>query len=214
MKDSMKGGKLPASVLKQMLQNTYKENPQQNIGGFTLDTQLSSDTTLIYVNSNTREIKVAIRGTKSSDPTDWIPNILYGMKSGLEQITPRFRNTKKIVEKVRHKYPDYTIEWLTHSQSAIHGRSLAKPNESIVSVNPVYKGNEFYKNEQVIRSSGDPVSMLGVFPSWYRNLIKEQKDITTSYIANPLKAHSLDVLDELGDQMVGAGVCPDCGYRR
>ena len=210
----MKGGAIKASVLKKMLQNTYRDNPQQTIDGFTLDKQLSSDTTLIYVDSNTREIKVAIRGTKSSDPYDWIPNILYGVKSGLEQLTPRFRNTKKIVENVRKKYPDYTIEYLTHSQSAIHGRSLARPNESIVSVNPLSKGNEFYKNEQVIRSSGDPVSMLGVFPSWYRNLLKEQKDIQTSYIANPLKAHSLDILDELGDTMVGAGVCPDCGYRR
>ena len=113
------------------------------------------------------------------------------------------------MDKARAKYANYTFEFLGHSQGSIHARDLAKPNESIVSVNPATKG-EFYKNEQVIRSSGDAVSALGVMPSWYKNLMKEQKDITTSYIANPIKAHRLDIIDELGETVVG-GRCPDCG---
>jgi hypothetical protein len=202
----MKGGKIQANYLKTILQGTY-DNPQANVGPYTLDKSLSSDTVLTYVDPIKKEVKIAIRGTKGA--TDWIPNLLYATKTGLQRISPRYTNAKKLVDKARAKYGGYTFEFLGHSQGSIHARDLAKPNESIVSVNPATKG-EYYKNEQVIRSSGDAVSALGILPSWYRNLMKEQKDITTSYIANPIKAHRLDIIDELGETVVG-GRCPDCG---
>ena len=208
----MRGGKIQANYLKTILKGTY-DNPQANVGPYTLDKSLSSDTVLTYVDPIKKEVKIAIRGTKATlaNPTDWVNNLLYATKSGLQRISPRFTNAQKIVDQARRKYAGYTMEFLGHSQGAIHTRNLAKPNESIVSVNPATKG-EYYKNEQVIRSSGDAVSALGVMPSWYKNLMKDQKDITTSYIANPLKAHRLDILDELGDTMVGSGLrCPKCG---
>jgi len=209
----MRGGKIQANYLKTILKGTY-DNPQANVGSYTLDKSLSSDTVLTYVDPIKKEVKIAIRGTKATlaDPTDWINNLLYATKSGLQRISPRYTNAKKIVDNARKKYSGYTFEFLGHSQGSTHARDLAKPTESIVSINPATKG-EYYKNEHVIRSSGDAISALGVFPSWYKNLMKEQKDITTSYISDPIKAHRLDILDELGETMVGAGIrCSCCGH--
>tara|TARA_R110000822_G_scaffold12572_2_gene45368 strand:+ start:955 stop:1578 length:624 start_codon:yes stop_codon:yes gene_type:complete len=205
----MKGGKIQANYLKTILKGTY-ENPQNNVGPYTLDKSLSSDTVLVYVDPLQKQVKIAIRGTGSG--ADWVNNLLYATKTGLQRISPRYTNAKKIVDNARNKYSGYTFEFLGHSQGSIHARDLAKSTESIVSVNPATKG-EYYKNENVIRSSGDAVSALGILPGWYRNLTKTNKDITTSYIANPIKAHSLNIIDELGETMVGAGMrCSCCGH--
>tara|TARA_R110000796_G_scaffold241056_1_gene362331 strand:+ start:194 stop:820 length:627 start_codon:yes stop_codon:yes gene_type:complete len=206
----MKGGKIQSNLLKQMLQSTYKDNPQDNVGQYTLDKSLSNETVLTYVDPVKKEVKIAIRGTKGA--VDWIPNLLYATKTGLQRLTPRFTKAQKIVDNARKKYSGYTIEFLAHSQGSIHARDLAKNNESIVSVNPATKG-EYTPNEQVIRSSGDAVSALGVFPSWYKSLTKTNKDITTAYNSNPIAAHRLDILDELGETVVGAGMrCSCCGH--
>ena len=203
----MKGGKIQANHLKAILQGTY-ENPQDNVGPYTLDKALSTDTVLIYVDPIKKEVKIAIRGTKGQG-TDWIPNLLYGVKTGLQRVTPRYTKAKKTVDDTRAKYAGYTFELMGHSQGAIHARDLAKSDESIVTVNPATKG-EYTPNEQIIRSSGDAVSALGVLPSWFKNLTQKKKDITTSYKFNPLEAHKLDILDELGDRVVG-GNCCCCG---
>lgn len=205
----MKGGKIQANYLKQILKNTYSDNPDENVGQYSLDKSISTSTVLVYVDPIKKEVKIAIRGSK--DGVDWFNNLLYATKSGLQKISPRYTEAKNVVDQARKKYNGYTFEFLNHSRGSIYSRDLAKPTESIVSVNPATTG-EYYHNEQVIRSSGDAVSALGVLPSWYKNLMKKQKDITTSYNPNPLKAHSLQVLDELKDQMVGSGLrCEKCG---
>lgn len=192
-----------------MLQSTYKDEPQKNVGQYSLDIGLSSNTVLVYVDPLQKEVKITIRGTKGA--ADWVNNILYATKTGLQRLTPRFTNAQKVVDNARAKYPGYTFEFLGHSQGSVHARDLAKSTESIVSVNPATKG-EYTPNEQVIRNSGDAISSLGILPSWYKNLTKTNKDITTSYNPNPIEAHRLDTLDELGQTVVGAGVrCSCCG---
>jgi len=205
-----KGGKIKANDLKEILKGTYND-PKSNVGSYELDKSLSSDTVLVYVDKLKKEVKIAIRGTKGT--VDWFNNLLYGVKTGLQKVSPRYTKAKKIVDDARSKYAGYTFEFLNHSQGAFHARELAKNNESIVSVNPATKG-EYTGNEQIIRSAGDAVSALGVMPSWFKNLThgKDNKDITTSYKVNPLDAHKLDILDELGDQVVGSGLrCSCCG---
>ena len=205
-----KGGKIKANDLKQILQGTYKD-PKSNVGSYELDKGLSSDTVLVYVDKLKKEVKIAIRGTAPG--IDWANNLLYGIKSGLQKISPRYTKAKKIVDDARSKYAGYTFEFMGHSQGGIHARELAKSNESVVTVNPGTRG-EYTPNEQIIRSAGDAVSALGVLPSWFKNLAhgKNNKDITTSYKVNPLDAHKLDILDELGDTVVGSGLrCSCCG---
>ena len=52
---------------------------------------------------------------------------------------------------------------------------------------------------------GDCLSHYPVV-STHRHLVKKKNaDITTAAKANPLEAHSLDTLDELGDKVVGKG---------
>ncbi len=205
-----KGGKIKANDLKEILKGTYND-PKSNVGSYELDKGLSSDTVLVYVDKLKKEVKIAIRGTKGT--VDWANNLLYGIKSGLQKISPRYTKAKKIVDDARSKYTGYTFEFMGHSQGGIHARELAKSNESVVTVNPATRG-EYTGNEQIIRSAGDAVSALGVMPSWFKNLAhgKNNKDITTSYKVNPLDAHKLDILDELGDTVVGSGLrCSCCG---
>lgn len=114
-----------------MLQNTYSDTPKESIGQYKLDKSLSTKTVLVYVDPIHKEVKVSYRGTKATlaNPTDWINNILYATKTGLQRISPRYAEAKRVVDETRRKYTGYTMEHLNHSQGAIYSRDLAKPTE-------------------------------------------------------------------------------------
>ena len=72
---NIKGGKLKISTLKDLLNASYE--PKDNIGDFKLDKDLSSKTSKVYYNPETKKTVVAHMGT--SGLSDWFNNFIYGL---------------------------------------------------------------------------------------------------------------------------------------
>ena len=145
---------------------------------------------------------VARRGTKGL--FDWTNNAACTL--GLSENTNRGKNSKRVQERAETKYGTKNLDTSSHSQGSIYGRKYAKDKDKVIEINPANSGHAT-KSGTVIRSKSDPVSILGVPHRFVSNLFSKKKntDITTTAKANPLVAHSLDTLDELGDKVVGKG---------
>jgi hypothetical protein len=73
----------------------------------------------------------------------------------------------------------------------------------VININPASMG-EISTLGTTIRSKYDPVSMLTVPGRFFKP--SQGKHITTSGKLNPLESHSLDILDELGNQEFGGRI--------
>ncbi len=199
------GGKLKANDLKKLHQNGYKDlkDSADQVGDWILDRDLSKETARVWHNPITNQGHVTHQGTKGA--ADWANNAAYVV--GLSEHTHRAKESERVQKRAEEKYSD--LDTSAHSQSAIYARKYAKDKKKIIEINPANKGDST-PSGTVIRSATDPVSILGTPKRFIQGLFQKNNDITTSGKLNPLKAHSLDILDELGDQMVG-GRCCKCG---
>ena len=196
------GGAIPANELKKLNSAGYQTlaDTPNKIGDWVLDRGISKETARAYRNDKTGNIHVTHRGTKGL--ADWTNNLAYTF--GLDAYTHRGKQSKRVQERAEAKYKD--VETSGHSQGALHGRKYAKDKDKVIEINPANSGHAT-KSGTVIRSKSDPVSILGVPRRFVSNLFSKKKntDVTTAAKANPLDAHSLDTLDELGDKVVGKG---------
>jgi hypothetical protein len=199
------GGKLKASDLKKLHQNGYKDlkDSEDQVGDWILDRDLSKETARVWHNPLTNQGHISHRGTKGA--ADWVPNAAY--VAGLNDYTHRAKESERVQKRAEEKYSD--LDTSGHSQGAIYARKYAKDKKKVVEINPANTGDSTASGT-VIRSATDPVSILGTPKRFIQGLFQKNNDITTSGKLNPLQAHSLDSLDELGDRMVG-GKCYKCG---
>jgi hypothetical protein len=195
------GGKISAKDLKALHTSSYKKDKDKQVGDWELDESISKPTASVYVNKKTKQPIVVHRGT---EPTlsDWANNLAY--VAGHSKKTQRYKDSEKVQKDAEAKYGDTLTT--AHSQGAIYSK-LAQNKKGIIDVNPASMG-EVAEEGTTIRSKTDPVSIL----AGVRNLFsKNKKNITTSGKANPLSAHSLDILDELGDTELGNGLLTESG---
>jgi len=180
----MKGGSLGKTASKLFLEQSYKRNPKP-VGKFQVDKDLSSKRSVVYVNPK-GQVVVAHQGSKTIG--DWLinnPSILLGQYKN----TKRYKDIEDIQKKANAKYGKSNIETVTHSQTGVASRLLAKkgltaPNQS-TTLNPAILGRK-PKDLKVYRSSGDVVSA-------FTQLDKGDEVIpATSY--NPITEHKPSIL--------------------
>lgn len=201
------GGKLPASEIKEFVNQSYEVEPSETIGDFILDKDLSTDKAKVYYNPITQEAVVAHRGTQGA--SDWGNNVAYVL--GSYKLTSRYKEGKSIQDKAEKKYGKKNISTLGHSQGSILARELGGDTKEIINVNPAYSFEKPKKNEYNIRSENDVVSSAFapvakareiLFPEYAKKHdIKIASDSTFDVLGN----HSADVLDKLGDKEIGQG---------
>jgi hypothetical protein len=208
------GGKMKASEIQHFIDASYSKKPPKELDGFTLDTKLSGETAKVYYNPNTGEARVIHRGTEGL--RDWGNNLAY--LAGAYELTDRYKQGKKIQEQAEKKYGKKNISTLGHSQGAVLARKLGSDTKEVINVNPAFKGEIPKKNEYNIRSERDVVSGLYAPVAKARELLtpghSKKHDITIkaeSY--NPLKEHSADILDRLGEKEIGVGAGRRVGGR-
>jgi hypothetical protein len=192
----MEGGKISAKDLKALHQSSYKKDKDKEVGEWELDESISKPTASVYVHKKTKQPIVVHRGT---EPTlsDWANNLAY--VAGQSKKTKRYKDSEKVQKDAEAKYGDTLTT--AHSQGSIYSK-IAKNKKGIIDINPASMG-EVAEEGTTIRSKTDPVSLL----AGVRNMFsKNKKNITTSAKLNPLEAHSLDVLDEVGDVELGEGL--------
>lgn len=201
MRKEKKGGKLKVSHLKGLLEASY--HPQDNVDGFILDKDLSTKTSKVYFDPETKQSVVAHRGT--SGFTDWFNNAIYAY-GGDEayKLTPRYRNAKEVQEKAQSKYGKENITTIGHSQGAKISELLGGDGKEVITLNKATRPFSNSKNENQfdIRAETDVVS--GLNPVQIKN---GNEIIIPSKNLGPLDAHKIDILEQLeGDREIGRGI--------
>ena len=191
------GGALKADEIKHFVNASYEKKGQAptDINGYVLDKELSNGQAKVYHNPTTGKTIVANRGTQGT-LQDWANNIAYTM--GMYDYTGRWKNAKRTQDEAIQKYGKVDTN-VGHSQSGIITRklnNLGKTGE-VINVNPASLGESQKKNETIVRSTLDPVSIFQ--PNKYSNNVSIKAE---SY--NPLTEHSGSILGRLNPyQMIG-----------
>jgi hypothetical protein len=199
----MVGGAISGKDIKNLTKASYKENKEKpkKIGNLVLDKELSTRKASVYANPKTGEAVITHRGTKGT-ASDWANNAV--MSVGLYKKTDRYKKGKEAQKAVNEKYGKENVITTSHSQSGQLAHQLNKEglvNKS-VEVNPArLPFQKVKKNEEVIKSSFDPVSVF--VPS------SKQKGKVTVIKAksfNPLAQHSPDIIRKKNaSKMFGLG---------
>jgi len=206
-KDDIEGEGLKPNEIKSLLDASYQDKPSSRIGEWELDEKLSTSTAVVYYNPITDEAVVAHRGTQGI--TDWGNNIAYAL--GAYELTPRYREGKKVQDEAERKYGKKNISTLGHSQGSVLARKLGADTKEIINVNSPYLGENQPKNEYNIRSSSDIVSSSYAPVSAVKKVLfpkysKKHEISIPSKSLNPLVEHSPNILDRLDqDKTIGVG---------
>ena len=223
----LKGGSIKAKELQTFLKESYEDPPKQNILGYELDYELSSQsifnkqmTARVYVNENEQKVMITHRGTgMEMHGTDWLNNAVYAASTAAYKLTPRFKRAKLVQDMAIKKYSAFEINSIGHSQGGMLVHLLNSPEiKNSIGFNPASKNEILGKNEYIIRSSGDAVSALSVpnkmmnetlYPGWTkRHLIEIPSE------SGPVAEHSPDILDRLDPELkIGKGISKKCGCK-
>jgi len=202
------GGKLAVKDIKRFINSAQfkkqKTRPDADISGYRLDPALSTDESVVYYSPELNHAVHSIRATNGT-LKDWANNGVYLASPYAYRQLPRYRNAVKTQTQMEQKYPTSKKSIVTHSQSGIMGRYLAKdrPETEIIQLNPASSWkdntvNDNDKNVYTIKSTKDIVS------SFHKN--KPQDIIIPGESFNQEKEHDIGLLDRLDpEQMVGFG---------
>lgn len=194
----MRGRSVKVSTLEKMLNASYSKDRPKTIDSYTLDEELSVPEVAVYFDLNTKKAKVIHRGTEGTIK-DWLNNVQYAIGNYVK--TDRFRISKEVQNKAEAKYGKSNIDTIGHSQAGIPARLLGNDTANVIELNPAYINEKHLPNQQTIRSSRDPVSMLKMFSKSGNDIIIPAKSF------NPLVEHSIDILKRLPqDQIIGKGL--------
>jgi len=198
----LKGGSLSANEVKQFVSASYEDGKgkTEQIGNYILDKQLSTGKAKVYHDSKNNKTVVANRGTKGT-VSDWKNNLEY-LRGNYDE-TDRMKQALDVQQKAIAKYKkvDYNIG---HSQSGIITRKLNEKGLTgqVINVNPASLFEKQQKNEFVIRSKNDPVSILHALNPF----AKKENTTTIEGTSNLLKEHSSDILTRIDpNQQIGTG---------
>jgi len=193
------GGSLEVGQVKQFVDASYmpKKEGIPQIGNYVLDKQLSTRKAKVYHDPITDKTVVANRGTTGT-ASDWANNARYLM--GNYKKTDRMKQAERVQKEAIQKYGKVDTN-VGHSQGGIITRELNKKGltNEVINLNPASKGEKVQKNEFVIKSALDPVSILQKQP--------KKRTTKTKGTMNLLKEHSSDILNRLNPkQIVGFGI--------
>ena len=189
--------KISANEVKDLIESGYsRTGDAEKLGkkyGLTLDKQLSNANQKVFYDKN-KNPKIVFRGSKNEN--DLMTDILLG--AGLENYSTRFRDSKKLIDDVRKKYPNKPITSASHSLGGSLGEYAG--GDKIITVNKgvglsgIGKG---LSNKQTdIRTNNDIVSLLSKTQHGGKKI-----NIKTNHI-NPLREHSHSNLDKLNNKIL------------
>jgi hypothetical protein len=196
------GKGLPVKEIKQFVNASYepKKGETEKIGDYVLDKKLSTRKAKVYHDPVNDKTVIANRGTTGT-VSDWANNARYVL--GQYDKTKRMKQAEKVQRKAIEKYGKVDTN-VGHSQAGIITRKLNQKGLTgeVINLNPAAMGEKQKKNEFVIRSATDPVSILHSL----NPRAKKKNTKTTRGTFHLLKEHSADILDRLDPlDMIGKG---------
>jgi hypothetical protein len=200
-----KGGKIAVKDLNKLLNESYKSKNKtlDRVDNYELDKELSTDKTKIYKDITTGDIKMVNRGTSDINDVITDAKLLFGFKNN-----NRYNEGRQILQKVKEKYPDKSIDLLGHSLGASVAEDIGNDPQvkNIITLNKPTTPMDLFRKSKIndkqydIRTSRDVVSML-------QPIQKDENDlIIPSESKNLYTEHKIDVLDRLDqDKIIGTG---------
>ena len=202
----IKAGAMNMSSIKNLLKASYEKKPPEKIDNYDLDRDLSTKTSKVYYDKQTKQPIVLHQGT--SGISDWMNNAIYAI--GGEKAykrTTRYKEAEAVQKKAEAKYGTELLETLGHSQAGLQAELLGKNGKNIITYNKatIPFSNSKKDNQTDIRTKNDIVSALNPFSFLNK---KKGKEITIpSEGYSIIKEHSPDALDRVDkDMIVGNGI--------
>jgi len=197
--DMPRGGSLEVGEVKKFVEASYepKKGETKQIGSYVLDKELSTRKAKVYHDPMSGKTVVSNRGTTGT-ASDWANNARY--LAGQYGKTDRMKQAEKVQKAAIQKYGKVDTN-VGHSQAGVITRKLNEKGLTgeVINLNPASKGEKQRKNEFVIRSATDPVSML--------HSGSKKRTTTTKGGVNLLKEHSTSILERLNPaQIIGRGL--------
>ena len=189
-------GGLSSKELSKFVKASYKKKSDaQSVDGYTLDKELSSKRSKVFVDPSGKVV-VAHAGTDQA--SDWVHNLAVPIPS-LYKKQDRYKKAETVQKQANKKYGKDNITTISHSQSGAIANELAKKGltEKSISLNPAILGS--HKGLQVVRSKGDVVSAL--------TSIGDKDVEIKNKTFNPLVEHSTSVLSRQPQEYVGGCCC-------
>ena len=204
-KAKMKGLGVPANVLQEFIELSYKGNTSIAPEGYSIDAPLSDSRVKVYTKngSNDKDVVVVHRGSVGAD--DWIDNAKY-FAFGSVKNTKTFKLHKERQLKAIEKYGANNIIGIGHSRAGLYLQALQKdyPIKEIITYN---KAVGFYDMLRTNPKEQTDVKVKNDFVSLLSGLQKRpNKMVEIDATANPLdlnKAHQPAELAKLGDTFIG-----------
>lgn len=206
--DELNGGKIAIKHLKELLKETYKSkgnNTDIIDNKYKLDNELSTDKTKVYFTNDddNNEVVIANRGTSD------IKDVLSDMKLIFGYKDNRFNEGQDILNNVKRKYGNYSIDSIGHSLGASVAENIGNDSQvkNIITLNKpttpydIFKKSKIKDKQYDIRTTKDIISVLAPIQ-------KDTNDIIIpSETNNPYTEHKIDVLNRLNqDLIVGKGI--------
>lgn len=207
MEKEMKGGKLKASLLKQLfLDSNNKE--LKDVGDYKIDKELSTNWVRVYHNDKDNWTIVLHVGSKDIYDAFVDVQLLLNMKNNA-----RFKESEKIQEHAEEKYDPKRMSVVGSSLGGVLAQEFAsnKVHEILTSGRPVTPAdlilnNDPKDNQFDVRQHADLVSIL-------KPLQPHKNDLTVKSETplNPVKSHlghtTMDqVIEQHGDLEIGHGI--------
>lgn len=187
--------KVKSSELKDLLQASYRRNTgARDIGkkyGYVLDEDLSNAEQKVYIDKD-KNPKIVFTGTRKG--ADLITDTALAF--GFAGVTPRFRRSSQLVDKVKQKYKNRPITALGHSLGGSLAESVAGKVDKVVTLDKGVGlfgiGKRIRPNTTDVRTSNDIFSIL-------RNTQTGGKKVTITArdVFNPSKSHDIKMLDKI-----------------
>ena len=192
-KKETQGEGLYDTEFKNLLKSSYSGEPVED---WVMDKYLSTKTSKVYKHKRENKVVIAHRGTKGF--ADWGNNAVFALGGeAAYKLTPRYKEAKKVQARAEKKYKGAKISTIGHSQGSLQAEMLGKNTDETITLNKATRPQDLIsrskqnKNQYDISTKGDPVSV-------FRNPFEKYQKLDVKGSYNPIKAHSIDAVQETG----------------
>ncbi len=172
-------------LLYDALNESYKPAKEASLEkyGYHLDPELSNVEEKVFYNPTKSDLLITYRGSQNI-LNDWLDTNIPLAKGKLEE-TERYKRSKEVYEKAKHKYNKDRVKLVGHSMGAMLSSSIGSDRDKIYTYNKPPSINK--KKEISYRSHGDILSLAN---KYNKNTI----NLSNPNNKNILKSHALENL--------------------
>jgi hypothetical protein len=202
-KEKLIGLGLPANLLKEFIDLSYKGNTSIAPEGYEIDAPLSDSRVKVYQKKGSKEVIITHRGSVGLQ--DWMDNAKF-LVAGKVKSTKSYQLHRDRHLKAVEKYGAENIIGVGHSRAGLYLQELQKevPIKEIITYN---KAVGFYDALRTNPEEQTDVKVKNDFVSLLSGLQKRKnKMVEIDATSNPLdfnKAHQAEEISKLGDTFIG-----------